>query len=232
MRCLSPPEGARYETRMSRIEELQVALAAAEANGELDAADTCREALLELLPDGERRGELHYRLGLSLLLRRRALDDAMPHFKAAAEQRDFPLASEARISHALCLAAKQKRQQAIFELRRLLPARGAPTPQSARALEYLSVLLEQSGAPAAERDAVLQQRVVHLEALLDQSTTDDDRALFGARLAAALLESAAAPQRASARTLLPKVVRWAESGAPELAAWANAQLKAPGPRHP
>lgn len=217
---------------MSRLEELQAALVAAEAEGDLDAIDACRESLLELAPEGALRGELHYRLGLSLLLRRRALDEAMTHLKAAAEQRTSPLAGEARISYALCLAAKKKRQQAIFELRRLLPASVRPSSQSARALEYLSILLRESGAPAAEREGVLQQRIAHLEALHEESPTDSARALSGARLAAALFESAAAPQRARARSLLPQVVRWAGEGAPDIAAWANAQLKAGSPRAP
>src|SRR5688572_21774064 len=133
---------------MADADELLRAIKDAEDKGDPELLDARRAAYLEEAPTGPVAAEMRYRLGLSTLFRKQDVAAAMELFKAAAAEKGAPVAPEARVSYALCLVAKQKRQQAIFELRKLLPQGCEPSIHTAQALDFLSLLLRESGAQA------------------------------------------------------------------------------------
>lgn len=224
--ALLRPADPRYPTLMPSLDDIRTALLAAEQAGDLDAADAQRQAFLELAPDGEERVEVQYRLGLSRLFRHHDTDGALEHFKEAAAHKTAPLAPQARISYALALLAKQKRQQAIFELRRLLPAGATPSVHTAQALDFLSLLLRESFAPAADIVRVDAQRLEHLEALAQASDDPAQRAQYTLRLGAAFADGGSAQDLARARACFHEVLKLGPTAGAAALAVAQAQLKA------
>src|SRR5690606_5717857 len=129
------------------------------AVGAPDAVAPAREAYPEIAPACADATEVRYKLGLSLLFRKQDVDGALAMFKEAAQDKESPLGPEARVSYALCLLNKNKRQQAIFELRKLLPQGVKPSFHTVQALDFLAMLLRDSGAAAADIVKIDQQRV-------------------------------------------------------------------------
>lgn len=206
--------------------EMLAAIRAAEKAGDLDAADERRTAYLEEHPEGPDACEVRYRLGLSRLFRHQDTDGAMKLFKEAANDKAHPLAAEARISYALCLLSKQKRQQAIFELRRLLPAGVKPSIHTAQALDFLALLLRESGAPRAEILKVDAQRIEHLEALAASTQDPVEKAHFWLRLGVAHADGGTGADIARARARFNDVLKLGSAAGDSALQAARAHMKA------
>jgi tetratricopeptide (TPR) repeat protein len=150
---------------------------------------------------------MRYRLGLSRLFRHKDPDGAIELFKEAAAERGAPVAPEARVSLALCLSSRGKRQQAIFELRKMLPEGAPPTVHTAQALDFLSMLLRDSGAPQKDITAVDAQRRAHLRALADATAAPIEKAHWLLRLGAALVDGATGVDLVAARKVYDEVIK-------------------------
>jgi hypothetical protein len=192
---------------MSDAKTLWAELKAAEEGADPDVLDEKRRAYLELEPTGHEAAEVRYRLGLSRLFRHQDSAGALELFKAAANEKGAPIAPEARVSLALCLSSKGKRQQAIFELRKMLPAKVEPSIHTAQALDFLSLLLRESGAAASEHMLVDEQRRQHLLALASKSSDPLERAHYLLRLAAAYADGQTSQDSALARARYEEVVK-------------------------
>ena len=140
----------------------------------------------------------------------------MALFKEAAQDKSTDIAKEARISYALCLNTKRKRQQAIFELRKLLPQGAQPTMHTVQALDFLALLLRESGAPEVDLDKVDTQRVTHLETLSQDASDPEDQAHWWLRLGAAYSDAGTKTDLGKARDTYQKVIKLGKRAGPAL----------------
>lgn len=189
------------------IEARLQAVRAAEEAGDPELLDRARIAYLELDDNGPLAAELRYRLGLGRLFRHQDTSGAIELFKLAASERGTPVAAEARVSLALCLHAQKKTKQAIFELKKLLPQGVAPSIHTAQALDFLSLFLRDSGAPATEIMACDKDRVEHLGALAAAATDPVEKAHYMLRIGAAYADGGTAQDFALARKKYDEVVK-------------------------
>jgi len=192
---------------MMDVEDAARAVEEALSTGDPDRVDAARVAYLEVDGRGPVAADMRYRLGLSRLFRHRDADGAIELFKEAAGERGAPVAPEARVSLALCLSSRGKRQQAIFELRKMLPEGAAPTVHTAQALDFLSMLLRDSGAPQKDIAAVDTQRRAHLRALAEGSAAPMEKAHWLLRLGAALIDGGTGVDIAAARKAYDEVIK-------------------------
>ena len=192
---------------MLDVEERRAAVVAAENSGDPERLDQARQAYLEADGGGAYAADVRYRLGLSRLFRHQDTDGAIELFKAAAGEKSAPIAPEARISLALCLSAKAKRQQAIFELRKLLPEGVVPSIHTAQALDFLSMLLRDSGAPQKDLIAVDEQRKSHLRILAGAASDPLEMAQWLLRLAAAWQEGGTPMDLQQAKKVYDDVIK-------------------------
>ncbi len=209
---------------MLDIEDAKAAVAAAVAAEDADAIDAARLAYLEVDGVGDVAADMRYRLGLSRLFRHRDSEGAIEFFKAAAAEKGAPVAPEARVSLALCLSAKGKRQQAIFELRKMLPQGVEASIHTAQALDFLSMLLRDSGAQHKDIIAVDEQRKTHLRALAD-GAAGVEKAHFLLRLAAAYVDGGTGVDLVAARKVYDSVVKLGAAGGDSAVAAARQALK-------
>jgi tetratricopeptide (TPR) repeat protein len=191
---------------MIDVDEALEAVQKAALAGDPEQLDAARRAYLEVDSKGVVAADMRYRLGLSRLFQHRDADGAIELFKEAASEKGAPVAAEARVSLALCLSTKGKRQQAIFELRKMLPEGAAPTIHTAQALDFLSVLLRDSGAQQKEIIAVDEQRKQHLLALA-MAAKEGEKAHYLLRLAAAHVDAGTGPELALARKRYDEVIK-------------------------
>ncbi len=198
--------------------------------GDPDATDAARLAYLEVDGSGDVAADMRYRLGLSRLFRHRDTEGAIEFFKEAAAEKGSPIAPEARVSLALCLSAKGKRQQAIFELRKMLPEGAPPSIHTAQALDFLSMLLRDSGAQQKDVMAVDAQRRTHLRALADGAASGaaadgTEQAHYLLRLAAAHADGGTGIDLASARKVYDEVIKLGAKAGDTAVQAARAALK-------
>jgi TPR repeat protein len=205
--------------------ELLNQVRAAEAAGDPDRVDELRASYLEVAPSSPETTDIRYRHGLSRLFRHQDVDGAMALFKEAAQDKSADIAPEARISYALCLNTKAKRQQAIFELRKLLPQGAKPTMHTAQALDFLSLLLRESGAQETDIDKVDTQRVDHLSALADEAGDPMERSHWWLRLAAAYADAGTSSDIGKARETLQKIIKLGKGAGDSALKAARASLK-------
>lgn len=210
---------------MTDADELLQAIKDAEDKGDPELLDARRAAYLEEVSTGPVAAEMRYRLGLSTLFRKQDVAAAMDLFKQAAAEKGAPVAPEARVSYALCLVAKQKRQQAIFELRKLLPAGCEPSIHTAQALDFLSLLLRESGAQATDVLAVDVERKKHLELLAVKASDVVEKAHYWLRLAAAHADGGTPSDWALARARYDDVVKLGAAAGESAIQAARAALK-------
>lgn len=210
---------------MSDADDLLAAVREAEEQGDPELLDARRRAYLEAEPVGPVAAEMRYRLGLSTLFRKQDVGAAMELFKAAASEKGAPIAPEARVSYAMCLVARQKRQQAIFELKKLLPQGCEPSIHTAQALDFLSLLLRESGAPRTEVMALDVERKRHLGELAAKATDVVERAHYLLRLAAAYADGGTAQDYALARARYDEVVKLGAAAGESAIQAARAALK-------
>jgi hypothetical protein len=192
---------------MMDVEEAARAVDDALAAGDPERVDAARLAYLAVDGRGAVAADMRYRLGLSRLFRHRDADGAIELFKEAAAEKGAPVAPEARVSLALCLASRGKRQQALFELRKMLPEGIAPTVHTGQALDFLSMLLRDSGAPHKDVAAVDTQRRLHLRALADAAADGLEKAHYLLRLGAAFVDGGTATEFAAARKVYDEVIQ-------------------------
>jgi hypothetical protein len=194
----------RYEGPMTDDVEM-AAVIAAESSGDQARIDAARAAYLDVHPSGKNAAAVHYRAGLTRLFVHQDTEGAGVHFKAAASEKGASVASEARVSLALVLMSKGKRQQAIFELRKLLPQGAAPSIHTAQALDFLSLLLRESQAASSEILAIDEQRKQHLTALAQDTQSVPEKAHYLLRLAAAYIDGGTGTDLKLAKTQLDVV---------------------------
>ncbi len=192
---------------MMDVEDAARAVEEALSTGDPVRVDAARAAYLEVDGRGPVAADMRYRLGLSRLFRHKDPDGAIELFKEAAAERGAPVAPEARVSLALCLSSRGKRQQAIFELRKMLPEGAPPTVHTAQALDFLSMLLRDSGAPQKDITAVDAQRRAHLRALADATAAPIEKAHWLLRLGAALVDGATGVDLVAARKVYDEVIK-------------------------
>jgi hypothetical protein len=213
-----------YEGPLRDVEEAKKAVDAALAAGDPDRVDEARRAYLDVDGKGPVAADMRYRLGLSRLFRHRDSDGAIELFKEAAGERGAPVAPEARVSLALCLSARGKRQQAIFELRKMLPEGAAATIHTAQALDFLSMLLRDSGAQAKDVIAVDEQRKQHLLALAT-GAQGAEKAHYLLRLGAAFADGGTGPDFALARKRFDEVIKMGAAAGDTAVQAARAALR-------
>jgi hypothetical protein len=213
---------------MIDVDDAARAVAEAVLAGDPDRLDAARVAYLEVDGKGAVAADMRYRLGLSRLFRHRDPDGAIELFKEAAAEKGAPVAPEARVSLALCLSTRGKRQQAIFELRKMLPEGGPATIHTAQALDFLSMLLRESAAPHKDVIAVDETRKVHLRSLATSTTDGTEKAHYLLRLAAAWADGATGIDFAAARKVYDEVIKLgAKAGDTAIQAARQAQKSLP-----
>ncbi len=180
---------------------------ALEDKGDPEALDKARHAYLDADPEGPDAVRVKYQLGMSYLFRLKDTEGAMGWFKAAAQDKSTDIAKEARISYALLLNAKQKRQQAIFELKKLLPAGVEPSIHTANALDFLTLLLRESKAADRDIEKAETQRQEHLIRLVETSSDPAEKAQWLLRLGAAYVDSNGPGESAKAKKAFTDVVK-------------------------
>jgi len=193
--------------------------------GDPEQVEAARRAYLEVDGHGAVAADMRYRLGLSRLFHHRDREGAIELFKEAAGDRGAAVAGEARVSLALCLSSTGKRQQAIFELRKMLPEGVSPSMNTVQALDFLSVLLRDSGAQQRDIIAVDEQRKAHLLALANASSNGQEKAHFLLRLAAAHADAGTAPEFILARKRFDEVVKMGAAAGDSAVQSARAALK-------
>ena len=221
-----PPAGkARYRCFMANLDDIRDRLQAAELEQDLDAVDAQRTAFLELAPDGAERDDVQFRHALSLLLRHGDVDGALSGFKEIAGRKGGEISHEARISYALCLAAKKKRQQAIFELRRVVGQGQQISAHSVQALDFLSIFLREAQADAGEIEKVFRLRVEHCRGMVEQAQTPDERGHYLLRLGAAWSDQGGPKAFGEAREVFQQVIKLGQKLPAEMLSAAKEQLR-------
>lgn len=215
---------------MATAEALIDAVRTAEAAEDPDATDAARQALIDGAPNCPQATDARYRLGLSRLFRLQDREAAMALFKEAAKDKESEMAKEARISLALCLHGMKKRQQAIFELRKLLPAKVEPSVHTATALDFLTLLLREAQPPEGspghkDLTKTEETRRAHLEALSAGSDDPVEKAHWQLRLAAAYADSGSRRDLEKARTTLSNVVKMGKAAGESALTAARDALK-------
>jgi tetratricopeptide (TPR) repeat protein len=211
---------------MIDVDDAAAAVQKALLAGDADAVDAARAAYLELESRGPVAADMRYRLGLSRLFRHKDPDGAIEFFKDAAAEKGAPVANEARVSLALCLSSRGKRQNAIFELKKMLPEGAPPTPHTANALDFLSLLLRESKAPHKDIIAVDEQRKHHLKSLADSSADIGDKAHYLMRFAAAFADGGGV-ELATAKKIYDDVIKLGPKAGTAVAAARAAQAALP-----
>jgi tetratricopeptide (TPR) repeat protein len=207
------------------IEDRLQAVRAAEDAGDPERLDEARKAYLEVDETGPTAAEMRYRLGLARLFRHQDAAGAIELFKLAANEKGAPVAPEARVSLALCMHGQKKTKQAIFELKKMLP-QGAPASiHTAQALDFLSLLLRESSAPATEILACDKERVDCLEALAKNANDPVEKAHYMLRTAAAHADGGTGQDFALARKKYDDVVKLGTKAGESAVQAAKAALK-------
>lgn len=197
----------------------------AEDAGDPERLDEARKAYLEVDETGAVAAEMRYRLGLSRLFRHQDSAGAMELFKLAANEKQAPVAPEARVSLALCMHAQRKTKQAIFELKKMLPQGAAASIHTVQALDFLSLLLRESGAAATEVLACDKDRVDHLEALAKHAGDPVEKAHYMLRTAACHADGGTGQDLALARKKYDDVIKLGPKAGESALATAKAALK-------
>ncbi len=215
---------------MATADALIDAVRTAEAGEDPDATDAARQALIDDAPSCPEATDARYRLGLSQLFRFQNRDAAMALFKEAAKDKNSEMGKEARISLALCLHGMKKRQQAIFELRKLLPIKVTPSVHTATALDFLTLLLREAqppeGSPGHKDLAKTEQaRRDHLDALVNEASDPVEKAHWMLRLAAAFADTGERRDIEKARTTLSAVVKMGKGAGESALMAARENLK-------
>ena len=192
---------------MADAESLLQAIRQAEANEDYESLDSLREEYIACAPGSPEATDARYRLGLSYLFRQKNMERAKTVLKDAASDKNHPIAPAARVSYALLLNAQQKRQQAMFELRKLLGAGQPPSVHTASALDFLSLLLRESGAQSADIQKVEEQRRSHLEVLAEQETDPMEKAHWWLRLGTAYADGEEPWEWQKARSYYQDIVK-------------------------
>lgn len=192
---------------MSDPQALLEAIRVAADKEDSDALDELRKEYIELMPGSPEATEARYRLGLSLLFRHKDTNQAREFLKAAAADKGHPIALEARVSYALILHAQKKRQQAIFELRKMLSPNTVPSMHTASALDFLSLLLRESGAKEEDIVKVETQRREHLESLANAESDPMEKAHWWLRLGTAYADGEEPWEWQQARSFFQQIVR-------------------------
>ena len=207
------------------IDERLKAVRAAEDAGDPERLDQARLAYLELDDNGPTAAEMRYRLGLGRLFRHQDSAGAIELFKLAANERGAPVSAEARVSLALCLHGQKKTKQAIFELKKLLPQGARPSIHTAQALDFLSLLLRESGAVATEIVACDKDRIEHLSALASGANDPVEKAHYILRVAAAYADGGTGQDLALARKKYDEVIKLGPKAGESAIQAARAALK-------
>lgn len=217
------PRDLRYTKRVHDLDALERGVRDAEAAGDAQALVAAREAYVAADPAGPFAAEQRYRLGLQTLFVKQDKNAAHDLFKAAANEKGAPVAAEARISLALLLHGMAKRQQAMFELRKLLPQGVTPSIHTVSALDFLSMVMRDSGQPQNEIMAVDKQRLDHLGALAQSAKNPIEKAQYLLRQAAAHADGGTPTDLQLARKKYEEVTRLgAAAGDSALSAARNA----------
>jgi hypothetical protein len=211
---------------MSAEDELLALVRRAEASENPDQVDAARTAYLEVNPQGPDSAEVRYRHGLSRLFRHRDADGALVLFRDAAQEKGASCAGDARVSYALLLLSKNKRQQAIFELKKLVPDAATASPQSASALDFLTMLLRDAQAKPDEITRYEEMRRTHLKSLVDGAASPVEKAHWLLRLGAAFADGEGTADMTKARNTFSDIVKMGVSAGESAVQSAKTALKA------
>jgi hypothetical protein len=207
------------------IDDRLKAVRAAEDAGDPERLDEARRAYLEVDGSGAVAAETRYRLGLSRLFRHQDSAGAIELFKLAANERGAAVSAEARVSLALCLHAQKKTKQAVFELKKMLPQGMAASIHTVQALDFLSLLLRESQAPATEIFECDKDRIDHLEALARGAGDPIEKAHYMLRAAACHADGGTGQDFALARKKYDDVIQLGPQAGESALQAAKAALK-------
>jgi tetratricopeptide (TPR) repeat protein len=210
---------------MFDVDDALAAVDEALRSGDPDAIEAARLRYLEADGHGPVAADMRYRLGLSRLFRHRDRDGAVEFFKEAAAEKGAPVAPEARVSLALVLSSQGKRQQAIFELRKMLPEGAPASIHTAQALDFLSVLLRDAQAQQKEIIGVDETRKKHLLSLASGAKDGVEKAHYLLRLAAAHADAGTGPEFALARKRYDEIIKMGAAAGDSAVQAARAALK-------
>ena len=207
------------------IDDRLRAVRTAEDAGDPERLDEARKAYLEVDETGVVAAEMRYRLALGRLFRHQDSAGAIELFKLAANEKGAPVAAEARVSLALCLHGQKKTKQAIFEIRKLVPQGARPTIHTSQALDFLSLLLRESGASPADIVACDKDRIEHLAALASAANDPVEKAHYILRVAAAYADGGTGQDLALARKKYDEVIKLGANAGESAVQAARAALK-------
>lgn len=218
---------------MAQPTELLAQFAAAVQNQNDVEANQTKSLILALELTSALAATARYRVGLHVLHHDKKLDEAMAIIKDVAECKiDCPSWYDAQISYALCLWAKDKKQQSIFELRKVLSESGPAGIHKGIALDYLAIFLRENSASAQDIAKVDQERIDVLSQLSHAEKSVADASQIQLRLAAAFEERGQAGDQDKARAILKELQTLASRLPKSTATAAKEALKRidPNPR--
>ncbi len=155
---------------MADLESLLNDLANLDAQNDFDAVRTIREQIIAEHDGTDEAVEAMYKLGLDFLFRQRDMLAAMESFAAAAKKKHPYWSAAARTSLGLCLYRQDRKQKALFELRRVAyPEK--PSIHSVTALMFLENIFIEEGN-SSETKRIRKDRIGQLSKLVDASRAD------------------------------------------------------------
>jgi hypothetical protein len=187
---------------MAELEKLLKQLRVADKKHDLDKLDRVRAEIIEQFSDAPQCCEARYRLGLSKLLRHKAVAEAEQLFLAAAQDGDPLYSPMARTSYALLLHAQKRDQKALFELRKVVSSR-KPTMQSAMAMAFIVQILVDTQAKSEEIERARKQHLEQLQRLYRDALEPVLKVQVGLQLGLVLID---AGDKVAARNTLEAVI--------------------------
>jgi tetratricopeptide (TPR) repeat protein len=156
-----------------KLQDLLRDLERALESGDHDRVASVRRTIVHQFPETAAGAEASYKLGLDALFRKRNVDEAADHFRAALKAKST-WATPARTSLAIVLLRQGKGQQGMFELRKIASAT-PPTIAGAYAQGLLVLALrEAKKGPEAEKAHQEHKRMLQKIA---EISTGEDKAL-------------------------------------------------------
>ena len=161
---------ADLATLLARLKQL-------EENSDFDGLRAVRQEIINEYESSEKAAEALYKLGLDSLFRRRNMADASSSFERAAKLKHSFWSEAARTSLGICLYHHGKKQQSLFQLRRVGYA-DKPTDHSVTALAFIETIFTKEDN-LVEVSRVRKTRILQLKKIIDSTKPHGDPAALG-----------------------------------------------------
>jgi tetratricopeptide (TPR) repeat protein len=190
---------------MSTVGDLLDKIRQCEAKGDLGGIVKLRAQIARDFPGTPEAAEALFRLGVYLLFIENQPDAARQTFEDAIKTKDPNWSKAARVSLASLYLREQKTQKALLELRKALGEKDPPSIHTVSALSIMEAIHEEEDNAAEARKAK-EEKVRHIERLLDDGRTAKDDGAVGFFLASLAQEHMALGQPQTAKTLLTELI--------------------------